>query len=173
MTKRDSQLREYASEAADIVTRLRDRAYSFKAPDPLLEEAADEIERLRQFDRLQPIEPAAATPATHATPGDGSLQGEGTLPHSYRDNDEKRGVSDTKRGPVAWAILHLDQQYVSLLREMAEAHNVFAAPIVPLYRSPTLTNEEREAVEAAISSEYSRGAWHWADTLRSLLERLQ
>ena len=47
MTKRDHQSREYANEAADIVTRLRDRAYSFKAPDPLLEEAANEIERLR------------------------------------------------------------------------------------------------------------------------------
>lgn len=47
MTKRDHQSREYANEAADIVTRLRGRAYSFKAPDPLLEEAANEIERLR------------------------------------------------------------------------------------------------------------------------------
>jgi hypothetical protein len=79
MTKRDSQLREYASEAADIVTRLRDRAYSFKAPDPLLEEAANEIERLRQFDRLQPIEPA------DATPGEGSVQGKGTLTDEDRD----------------------------------------------------------------------------------------
>jgi hypothetical protein len=32
----------------NIVERLRDRAYSFKAPDPLVEEAANEIERLRQ-----------------------------------------------------------------------------------------------------------------------------
>jgi hypothetical protein len=32
---------------SDIVQRLRERAYAFKAPDPLLEEAADEIERLR------------------------------------------------------------------------------------------------------------------------------
>jgi hypothetical protein len=34
----------------DIVQRLRDRAFAFKAPDPLLEEAADEIERLRLTD---------------------------------------------------------------------------------------------------------------------------
>ena len=33
---------------SNIVERLRDRAYSFKAPDPLMEEAANEIERLRQ-----------------------------------------------------------------------------------------------------------------------------
>lgn len=32
----------------DLVQRLRERAYSFKALDPLVEEAADEIERLRQ-----------------------------------------------------------------------------------------------------------------------------
>lgn len=31
-----------------LVQRLRDRAYSFKVPDPLVEEAANEIERLRQ-----------------------------------------------------------------------------------------------------------------------------
>jgi hypothetical protein len=108
MTKRDSQLREYASEASDLVTRLRDRAYSFKAPDPLIEEAATEIEvqractsaaraeieRLRQFDRLQPIEPADATPATHATPGEGSVQGEGTL------TDEEREAIKTAVGAM-------------------------------------------------------------------------
>ncbi len=33
-----------------IVQRLRDRAFSFKAPDPLVEEAANEIERLRLTD---------------------------------------------------------------------------------------------------------------------------
>lgn len=32
-----------------LVQRLRDRAYSFKAPDPLMEEAANEIERLRGY----------------------------------------------------------------------------------------------------------------------------
>ena len=31
----------------DLVQRLRDRAYGCKIPDPLVEEAADEIERLR------------------------------------------------------------------------------------------------------------------------------
>lgn len=30
----------------DIIQQLRDRAYAFKAPDKLLEKAADEIERL-------------------------------------------------------------------------------------------------------------------------------
>lgn len=32
---------------SDLVDRLLSRAYSFKAPDPLLEEAATEIARLR------------------------------------------------------------------------------------------------------------------------------
>lgn len=41
---------ESDSNRGDLVTRLRDRAYSFKAPDPLLEEAANEIERLRVTD---------------------------------------------------------------------------------------------------------------------------
>ena len=82
--------------------------------------------------------------------------------------------------PVAWAILHLDQQYVSLLREMTEAHNVFAAPLVPLYRSPTFTDMEREAMKVAIdvlgdctygnSDPLEAKA---AATLRSLLERMK
>jgi hypothetical protein len=37
----------------DIVERLRDRAYSSKIPDPLVEEAAGEVEKLRQRLRLQ------------------------------------------------------------------------------------------------------------------------
>ena len=34
----------------DLVQRLRDRAYGCKIPDPLVEEAADEIDRLRLTD---------------------------------------------------------------------------------------------------------------------------
>ena len=34
----------------DLVHRLRDRSYAHKFPDPLSEEAADEIERLRSID---------------------------------------------------------------------------------------------------------------------------
>jgi hypothetical protein len=81
--------------------------------------------------------------------------------------------------PVAWAILHKDHQYVSLLRENAEAHNVYTdSEIVPLYshRSPTLTDAEREAIETAIAT---LDAFRYptlpaaADTLRNLLERLK
>lgn len=44
---------------ADIITRLRDRAYAFKAVDKLCEEAADEIESLRR--KLAVIERFAET----------------------------------------------------------------------------------------------------------------
>ena len=141
----------------DIVERIRKlRFVHIPGTSDLMEEACQEIERLRQFDRLQPIEPAVATPATHATPGEGSVHGESTE-------------------PVAWAILHKDHQYVSLLREHAEAHNVYVdAEVVPLYRSPTFTDEEREAVENMIHliecqhEDYGKEA----ATLRKLLERL-
>jgi hypothetical protein len=42
-------------------------------------------ERLRQFDRSQPIKPAEDTHATHATPCEGSVQGEGTLTDEERE----------------------------------------------------------------------------------------
>jgi hypothetical protein len=42
---------------SDIVTRLRDRAYSSKGKDTLCEEAADEIDRLREAVKLQALSP--------------------------------------------------------------------------------------------------------------------
>jgi hypothetical protein len=75
--------------------------------------------------------------------------------------------------PVAWAVLHKDHQYVSLLREMAEARKVYSdAEVVPLYRSPTLTDEEREAVAWCLSLPMlDRDAVRMLP-LRSLLDRL-
>lgn len=35
-----------------------------------------------------------------------------------------------------------------------------------------LTQAEREAIAGAIEAEHGRGSWRWADTLRTLLERL-
>lgn len=35
-----------------------------------------------------------------------------------------------------------------------------------------LTDAEREAIAGAIEAEHGRGSWRWADTLRTLLERL-
>lgn len=46
---------------------------------PMAAAMADEIERLRQFDRPQPIKSPDATLATHATPTEGSVPGEGSV----------------------------------------------------------------------------------------------
>lgn len=91
--------------------------------------------------------------------------------------------------PVAWAVigkermachvigLHdtwLEAQFrVGRMVSHGECHAVDKVEIVPLYRhpSPTLTDEEREAIEGVIAVEHQRGAWRWADTLRKLLER--
>jgi hypothetical protein len=122
-------------------------------------------ERLRQFDRSQPIKPAEDTPATHATPGEGSV----------RRNCSVESRETVQQEPVAWAILHNDHQYVSLLREHAEAHNVYVdAEVVPLYRSPALTESERAAIyraEARLRTAYVPDD-QTAATLRKLLERL-
>lgn len=39
----------------------------------------------QQSDRSQPVEPADATPTTHATPSEGSVQGAGTLTDEERE----------------------------------------------------------------------------------------
>jgi hypothetical protein len=81
--------------------------------------------------------------------------------------------------PVAYAIWHVSERYpgrvaysvpFKMLRGTGEVRD--GEEHIPLYGKPTLTEEEQEAIKAAISSEHSRGAWHWADTLRKLLERL-
>jgi hypothetical protein len=81
-------------EITDIVTVLRAVGFAAVSPEAgdsasllhyCVTHAADEIERLRQFDRSQPIKPAEDTHATHATPGEGSVQGEGTLTDEERE----------------------------------------------------------------------------------------
>jgi arginine/ornithine N-succinyltransferase beta subunit len=67
----------------DIVERIEeafqwDTFWDTDAP-PLLRDAVDEIKRLRQSDRSQPIKPAEDTPATHATLDEGSVQNMCTL----------------------------------------------------------------------------------------------
>jgi len=83
-------------------------------------------------------------------------------------------MTDTK--PVAWHFKCDDYESVTLLKEHADA---MAAPYgttpIPLYYAPTLTDEEREAVEnmlhliATKHDDYGREAHY----LRSLLERLK
>ena len=64
----------------DIVERIRRlRFVHIPGTSDLMEEACQEIERLRQFDRPQPIKTADATPDTNATPGERSVQNRCTL----------------------------------------------------------------------------------------------
>ncbi len=111
----------------DIVERLRKWFHDVNAVSAIdvMDEAANEIERLRQFYRSQPIKPAEDTHATHATPCEGSLQGEGTLPNSYRENDEKRGVSDTKRGPVACSPTITNEERAAIYRAEARLRTAY------------------------------------------------
>ncbi len=160
----------------DIVERIRKlRFVHIPGTSDLMEEACQEIERLRQFDRSQPIKPAEDTPATHATPCGGTSQGEGTLPNAYRENDEKRGVSDTKRGPVAWAVVYPtgDAGVLCFFRRDAEDIATASDRVVPLYRSPTLTDEEREAIAWCLSLPVLDRDIVRMMPLRSLLERLK
>jgi hypothetical protein len=50
-----------------------------------MDEAANQIERLRQSDRPQPIKPAEATRATHDAQTEGSLQNGCTLTDEERE----------------------------------------------------------------------------------------
>jgi hypothetical protein len=113
-------------------------------------EPIDPCERhARESQRLQPDR----TPEAASTPG------EGTRPSECAE-------------PVAW-LAHSDEfQMVSLFREHAEAGATEnEAAVAPLYRSPTLTDAEREAIRfAAVLYEMGDRAED-AATLRGLLER--
>ena len=86
---------------------------------------------------------------------------------------EKR--AEVSAGPLAWAAIRENGQplWLSYDRSGAEGMVNGMAEVVPLYRSPTLTDAEREAIAGAIESEHGRGAWQWADALHGLLERLK
>jgi hypothetical protein len=74
--------------------------------------------------------------------------------------------------PVGWGAVASDGSVVCMMRRRADvaSYVVDGTPIVPLYRSPTLTDEEREAIEWASTVEW--GSNPHAATLRGLLERL-
>jgi len=100
-------------------------------------------------------------PAWESTPSEPSTPGEGT---SQRECAE----------PVAW-LAHSDEcQMVSLFREHAEAGATEnEAAVVPLYRSPTLTDAERRAITRAVAVADEFHDTRLAATLRGLLERTQ
>jgi hypothetical protein len=97
----------------------------------------DVCEQPEKYDRAtQMIEAAMrlAIPNVGPAPAECSRSERGSARPSA---DSVGGAGSACQEPVAWAILHKDHQYVSLLREHAEAHNVYCdAEVVPLYRHP-------------------------------------
>jgi hypothetical protein len=112
----------------------------------------------RESQRLQPDR----TPDQTSTPSEGTSQ---------RECAE----------PVAWAVLGDGYEYVSMMPEMCGAWATEnGGRTVPLYRSPTLTDEEREAIAwfaeagkplALLTRSHNREQYR--ATLRGLLERIK
>ena len=79
--------------------------------------------------------------------------------------------------PVAWAVFYPtgDAGVLCFFRRDAEDRATASDRVVPLYRSPTLTDAEREAVAAAIAYLQPVGNYdsRAQDTLRKMLERLR
>ena len=71
--------------------------------------------------------------------------------------------------PVAWMAESLGGPSGLFFEPDVESLKTYGFSVVPLYRSPTLTDEEREAIELAMSKRLDLDA---ICTLRNLLERL-
>ena len=81
-------------------------------------------------------------------------------------------MSDNQN-PVAWHVTGDDYEYATLLEEHARAVvEEEGGKVAPLYRSPTLTDAEREALGRAEFLCAQAGLEKSAATLRGLLERL-
>lgn len=143
----------------DIVHRLRDRAYGGKASDRLLEEAADEIERLRITD----VEREALLDSALAYESDPddwecskiattlrgllerlSCRAPQHVPETYVKNDENSGDSPT-------------------IRVSSDPRNGSVAPI---------TDAELEAIGWAMAALAGQMPEPKRETLRRLLERV-
>ena len=99
------------------------------------------------------------------------------------ETNERSVASDGSVQPVAWAVMLADGERIYDVYATEEEAKAIDEAVtgnhgfVPLYRSPTLTDAEREAIEWA-----AREADQWEDdepvphqhaaTLRGLLERL-
>ena len=96
-------------------------------------------------------------------------------------NDEaEQSIPSRGSQPVAWAVewkgdTTIDRSTFCYTEDgarcKADECPALAGVVVPLYRrpQPTLTDEEREAIEEAIRL---GDQWGWSETLRGLLERL-
>jgi len=83
---------------------------------------------------------AAKTDTTqprNGTPAKGSVQGERSVPDSRNANE-----------PVAWAVMYPNGEFgiLAFYRREAEDRATASDRVVPLYRSPTLTDAERSAL---------------------------
>ncbi|NBV87964.1 MAG: hypothetical protein EBR88_00345 [Betaproteobacteria bacterium] len=176
----------------ELVARIRHVADSLDSPQPFIAAYAvylngeydssygpDAIDEALEIaaECNGEVVPLYRTPQTHATPGEGSV------PESYGKPDAKRIKTDTEREPVAWLAVAADgseSSAVYLLKEQADAAaREWGWFVVPLYRSPTLTDEEREAIadgakglDGVHTLDYMKRAKQ-AATLRSLLERIK
>jgi hypothetical protein len=154
----------------DIVTRLLDRSYMSKAKDPLCEEAAAEIERLKQ--RVAELAYSKE-------------QLELRVLDLIMTRAKNALVTGNAQGPFAWAAdipskfgaapTVLFGYTEKLVKSIAAAGGDLVQPF-PLYRQPPLTDAEREAVCQAVASyefdDYDEECAAIAATLRGLLERL-
>jgi hypothetical protein len=96
------------------------------------------------------------------------------------DENERSVASAGSHGAVAWAVmlssgciygLHEEQWEATAICEAMKTHDISHALIVPLYRQPTLTDAEREAVEVAAQAYVADHGERFAATLRALLSR--
>jgi hypothetical protein len=78
----------------------------------------------------------------------------------------------TDNEPVAFAAINDngDIAWIGYTQEAA-ADGASGRPVVPLYRSPTLTDAEREAIEVAAEAYASDHGERFAEILRLLLKR--
>jgi hypothetical protein len=153
----------FAAAYAVYLNGEYDSSYGPDAIDEALEIAAD---------CHGEVVPLYRTPQAHATPGEGSVQGEGTE-------------------PVAWAVVGRCIRVMGVSKESVEEEVKDGERLVPLYTHPVppdrpvgigfddlrLTDEEREAIEEVVAFLEppfleQKHPNYIADTLRSLLDRL-
>jgi hypothetical protein len=84
-----------------------------------------------------------------------------------------KSAGSVANGPVAWAALRDDGEiaWIGYTPE-GTADGAGGRRIVPLYRSPTLTDAEREALEFVVDRGHAACGYE-QETLRGLLERLK
>jgi hypothetical protein len=162
-------------QPTDIVERIRVLRYvHVPVASELMAEAASAIESLRWrltvreniIGRLVAENQRLRTLATHATAGRGSVQ-------------DGCNLTDEERGPIGWAVVLSDGGAyercdfcweAQAIADALPANEGVTATVVPLYPQPSLTDEEREAIETAVR--WLEPYPQVASTLRNLLERI-